>query len=48
MQRALDLAMMRGAQYADARIVDTKTESLAVKDGGKECVQDVAHFTSLR
>jgi TldD protein len=33
MQRALDLAMMRGAQYADARIVDTKTESLAVKDG---------------
>jgi len=31
--RAIDLARLRGAQYADARAVDTVTESLSVKNG---------------
>lgn len=33
MDKALDLARMKGAQYADVRVVDNRTESLAVKDG---------------
>jgi TldD protein len=33
MMRAIDLANLRGAQYADARIVRTMTESLSVKNG---------------
>ena len=33
LMRAIDLAARRGAQYADARIVRTITESLSVKNG---------------
>ncbi len=33
MQRALDLAHSRGAQYADVRVVNHREESLSVKDG---------------
>ncbi len=33
LMRAMDLAQMRGAQYADARVVRTVTESLSVKNG---------------
>ena len=38
MSRALDLAKVRGAQYADIRVVENKTESLAVKNGVVENV----------
>jgi TldD protein len=31
--RGLDLARMRGAQYTDIRIVDNRTQNLAVRDG---------------
>ncbi len=31
--RALDLAQQRGAQYADVRVVNNRTESISVKDG---------------
>lgn len=31
--RALNLARLRGARYADARVIDNRTESIAVKDG---------------
>src|SRR4030066_221968 len=31
--RALDLARLRGAQYADVRVVNHREESLLVKDG---------------
>ena len=31
--RALDLAQSRGAQYADVRVVNHRTESISVKDG---------------
>jgi len=33
MSKALDLAKVRGAQYADIRVVENKTETLAVKNG---------------
>jgi len=33
MMRALDLANLRGAQYADVRVVNHREESLSVKDG---------------
>jgi TldD protein len=33
MSRALDLAKLRGAQYADIRVVHTRTENISVKDG---------------
>ena len=33
MMRALDLAQVRKAQYADVRIVQTTTESMVVKNG---------------
>jgi TldD protein len=33
MLRALDLARMQGAEYADIRVVHNRTESLAVKNG---------------
>jgi len=33
MMRALDLARLRGAQYADTRVVRNRTESISVKDG---------------
>ena len=33
MMRALDLAKMRGAQYADVRVVNHREETMAVKDG---------------
>lgn len=33
MQRALDLARTRGAQYADIRIVHNRTEAIVVKNG---------------
>ncbi len=33
LSRALNLAQLRGAQYADMRIVENRTQSLAVKNG---------------
>ncbi len=33
MNRALDLARLRGANYADIRVVHNRTESIAVRDG---------------
>jgi TldD protein len=33
MMRALDMANLRGAQYADVRVVNHREESLSVKDG---------------
>jgi TldD protein len=33
MLRALDLAQSRGAQYADIRVINTRTEKISVKDG---------------
>lgn len=33
MSRSLDIASSRGAQYADVRIVDNRTENITVKDG---------------
>ena len=33
MSRALDLAQSRGAQYADIRVVENRTESMQVKNG---------------
>lgn len=33
MSRALDLARARGAQYADIRVVQNRTETMAVRDG---------------
>ena len=38
--RALDLAQMRGAQYADIRVVQNHTESMSVKDGVVESLND--------
>ena len=34
MSRALNLAGLRGAQYADIRVVENHTESVVIKDGG--------------
>jgi TldD protein len=31
--RSLDLAQRHGAQYADARVVNNRTDSISVKDG---------------
>ena len=36
--RALDTAVKRGASYADVRLVETKIQTLAVKDGRVEAV----------
>lgn len=33
MSRALDLARLRGAQYADIRVVHNRTENISVRDG---------------
>lgn len=41
MSRALDLARVRGAQYADIRVVHNRTETLAVRDG----VPETLNFT---
>ena len=38
MERAIDLARMRGAQYADIRIVQNLTQNIIVKDGVAEAV----------
>ncbi len=38
MDRALDLASVRGAQYADIRAVNNRTETVAVKDGVVEAL----------
>jgi TldD protein len=38
MSRALELARLRGAQYADIRVVDNRTESMSVKDGVVEAL----------
>ena len=38
MERAIDLARMRGAQYADIRIVQNLTQNITVKDGVAEAV----------
>jgi TldD protein len=36
MDRALDLARLRGARYADVRVVHNRTESIAMRDGVAE------------
>jgi TldD protein len=36
--RSLDLARLRGAQYADMRVVHNRTQSISVKDGVVEAV----------
>nr|HNB53286.1 DNA gyrase modulator [Anaerolineales bacterium] len=33
MMRALDLATRKGAQYADIRVVENQTETLATRNG---------------
>jgi len=33
MNRALDLAQLRGAQYADIRVVNNLTEAITVRNG---------------
>ena len=38
LNRALDLARLRGAQYADIRIVHNQTQSISVKDGVVEAL----------
>jgi TldD protein len=38
MMDAMDLARMRGAQYADIRVAHNRTESLSVKNGGVEAI----------
>jgi TldD protein len=38
MSRALDLAQSHGAQYADIRVVENRTESIQVKNGVVESV----------
>lgn len=38
MSRALDLAFLRGAQYADVRVVENRTENLATKNGVVEAL----------
>ena len=38
MSRALDLAQSHGAQYADIRVVENRTESMQVKNGVVESV----------
>ncbi len=39
MQRALDMATQGGARYADIRVVDLQTETIAVKNGVVEAIQ---------
>jgi len=41
MNRALNLAESRGASYADVRVVQNRTETLAVKNGAPETVSNV-------
>ena len=41
MSRALDLAQSAGAQYADIRVVENRTESIQVKNGVVESI----HFS---
>jgi TldD protein len=38
MSRALELAQLRGAQYADIRVVNNRTEFMVVKDGAVEAL----------
>jgi len=40
MSRALNLAALRGAQYADIRVVDNHTQNIAIKDGNVETLSD--------
>jgi TldD protein len=40
MNRALNLAHLRGAQYADIRIVHNRTQTISVRDGIVESVDD--------
>ena len=44
MSHALDLAEVRGAQYADIRVVDSQTETISIKNG---VVQQLASSDSL-
>jgi len=44
MRRALDLAQSKGAQYADIRVVENRTESIQVKNG----VVESLHFSESR
>ena len=39
MNRALDLARLRGASYADIRVVHNRTETIAVRDGVVEIIE---------
>ena len=40
MDRALDLAHQRGAQYSDVRIIENHTQSLAVKEGVTDALSE--------
>ena len=39
--RALNLAQLRGARYADIRIVDTREQVVSVKNGNVDAIGDV-------
>ena len=40
MDRSLDSARLRGAQYADVRVVNNRTQNIAVRDGVVESLND--------
>ena len=40
MDRSLDFARLRGAQYADVRVVNNRTQNIAVRDGVVESLND--------
>lgn len=40
MDRSLDSAQLRGAQYADVRVVNNRTQNIAVRDGVVESLND--------
>jgi TldD protein len=44
MSRALELAQLRGAQYADIRVVNNRTEFMVVKDGAVEALNQNDSF----
>ncbi len=41
LERAIDLAVRRGAQYSDARVVENQTEQLLMRDGVMEVMDSV-------
>lgn len=44
MSRALELARVRGAQYADIRVVNNRTEAMSIKDGVVEALNYAESF----